>query len=81
MNSQGHQRCVTLTVYRVHAICPRMFVFFVLAQTLCFAEESVDLGKIRRESPGFRQIPGFFPFLDGFQAEAASIEVGRRHVE
>ena len=58
-----------------------MFMFFVLVQTLCFAEESVDLGKIRGKTPGFRQVPGFFPPLDGFQAEAASIEIRRRHVE
>ena len=53
----------------------------MLARALRFTEESVDLREIGRESPGFREIPELFSLFDGFEAESASIEISRRHVE
>ena len=81
MNGHRHQRRIALAMKRVLATRGHMSVRGTRAATLLLVKERVDLRKVRGESPRLEKMLGLFTFLDGFQAEFASIKIGSRHME
>ena len=80
MDCQSHERSVSLTVDSVFAVCARMNMTVALAMAFLLVEELTYVGEVRRKSPGFSEIPGFFPPFDRLEAESAAVEVCGSHL-
>ena len=81
VNCQRHQGSVSLTVNGVFATRTRVHVAVALASAFLLFKELTYVREIRRESPGFSKVPGFFSRFDRLEAESAAIEVCGSHFE
>ena len=80
MDSQSHEGSISLTVDSVFAVCARMYMTVALAMAFLLVEELTYVREVRRESPGFSKVPGFFPPFDRLEAESTTVEVCGSHL-
>ena len=80
MDSQSHERGVSLTVDSVFAVRARMCMTVALAMAFLLVEELTYVREVRRESPGFSKVPGLLPPFDRLEAESAAVKVCGSHL-